>query len=767
MSNPTSKPSRPKPSFGDGGRLSRLTRRSATASAKRPKTVIALWVIFVFGLFAVGMSTGTKMLAGNDQNIGESKAANARLAEAGLDDPAVENMMVATDDPAATRQVTEQLVASLRDAENVKQVGDPYEAGGPLADGDRKALVQATLRGDPEEALDHVDGVLAAVDATEKANPEATINSIGPGTVDKEFEKIVEQDLRNAEMISLPITLLILLIAFGALVAASVPLMLGITSVIAAIGGLALISQVFPAGDASASLVVLLGLAVGVDYSLFYIRREREEREAGRGEEAALFATSATVGRAIVISGITVIIGLAGLAATGLPMFMSMALSTMLVVLIAMIGSLTVLPATLALLGDRINKGRIPGLSKLGRPRAGRSTTAKSALSMVPDSQMGFWDRLARMVTRRPLLAMVSAACVLGAIAVPALGLKSGESEYGLPKDSEVMVALTQIEENFPGAPATTDLVVTGSSLGGSEANSALEDLGGRALEVTGGSGTPAVRVSDDGRTALVRVPAPEVGPEENQRIVHELRDELPATLSQSLPGSQLKVTGETAETTDFGDRLDTVTPIVVGVILLLALILLIATFRSVPLAFAVVGLNLLSMAATYGVLVAVFQNTWAEGLLDFTSSGTIASWVPLNAFVILFGLSMDYTILVLERIRESRRVGRSPRAAAREGVAATAGTVTSAAAVMVAVFAIFPTLPMIEMKMLGVALAVGILIDATIVRGIALPAMVALLGERGVKGPARSKRRRSRPASASVREGRTTALPAWGDDAR
>lgn len=765
MSNSNSKPVRSKPNFGDGGRLSRLTRRSATASAKRPKTVIALWLILVFGLFAAGMSTGTKMLTGNDQNIGESKAANAQLADAGLGDPAVENMMVSTDDPAATRAATDDLIAHLRKSPDVKRVGDPFEAQGALADGGRKALVQATLRGDPEDAVDHVGGVISAVDATEADNPGVTVNAIGPGTLDKQFEKIVEEDLRNAEMISLPITLLILLVAFGALVAASVPLMLGVTSVIAAIGGLALISQVFPAGDASASLVVLLGLAVGVDYSLFYIRREREEREAGRGEEAALFATSATVGRAIVISGITVIIGLAGLAATGLPMFMSMALSTMLVVLVAMLGSLTVLPATLALLGDRVNKGRIPGVDRFKRRRAARRART-SGLSLVPDSQMGFWDRLARMVTRRPLLAMVSAACLLGAIAVPALGLKSGESEYGLPKDSEVMVALTQIEENFPGAPATTDLVVTGDSLDTGESRAALDEIGGSAMEVTGGKGSPEVRVSVDGGTALIRVPTPDARPQESKGIVHELRDELPATAGQLLPGSELKVTGETAESTDFGDRLDTVTPIVVGVILVLALMLLIATFRSVPLAFAVVGLNLLSMAATYGVLVAVFQNTWAEGLLDFTSNGAIASWVPLNAFVILFGLSMDYTILVLERIRESRRAGRSPRVAAREGVAATAGTVTSAAAVMVAVFAIFPTLPMLEMKMLGVALAVGILIDATIVRGIALPAMVALLGEHGVKGPARSKRRRPRTSPASLPEPRGN-VAAWSEDAR
>jgi len=745
--------------FGDGGKLSRMTRRCASASARRPKTVIALWLAFVIGLFMAGSMAGTQMLTGNDQNIGESKAANTLLADAGLTDPAVENMMISTDSAGETRAATENLVRKLEADPDVKAVGDPYEARGQLTDGGRKALVQASLRGDPEEAVDHVDGVVAAVNAAKAENPGMTVNSIGPGTLDKEFEKIVEQDLKTAEMISLPITLIILFIAFGALVAASVPLMLGITSVIAAMGGLGLISQVFPASDASTSLVVLLGLAVGVDYSLFYIRREREERENGRSPDAALAATSATVGRAIVISGITVIIALAGLAATGLPMFISMALATMLVVLIAVIGSLTALPAGLALLGDRVNKGRFPFVARIKRRRARRA-----GLSMVPDTKMGFWARLARVVTRRPLLALVSAACVLGAIAVPAIGLNSGESEYGLPKDSKVMVDLQKVESNFPGAPATTDLVVTGNSLDSGESKAGLKDLGEDALAITGGSGTPQVRISDDGGTALIRVPAPEQGPDRNQEIIHDLRDNLSTTAAQNLPGSELKVTGSTAETTDFGDRLDSAAPIVVGVILLLALVLLFVTFRSVPLAFGVVGLNLLSMAATYGVMVAVFQNTWAEGLLDFTSNGAIAAWVPLNVFVILFGLSMDYTILVLERIRESRRAGRDPRTAAREGVAATAGAVTSAAAVMIAVFAIFPTLPMLEMKMLGVGLAVGILIDATIVRGIALPAMVTLLGERGVKAPVRIGRRLR---SASAQRNQAPQLVTVGDDAR
>jgi RND superfamily putative drug exporter len=300
------------------------------------------------------------------------------------------------------------------------------------------------------------------------------------------------------------------------------------------------------------------------------------------------------------------------------------------------------------------------------------------------------------------------------------------------------------IERAFPGAPEDAELVVRGEALDGARAE--LAELGERAREVTGGRGEIEVSVAKDGRTALVEVPMPERSIDEDREVVDALRTDVAPTPDQVAPGATMLLTGDAADGVDVTDRFESTTPIVIAFVLGLALILLLATFRSVPLAIGVLALNLLSVAATYGVLTAVFQHTWAEGLLDFTSDGTVTDWVPLNVFVILFGLSMDYTILVLERIREARAAGRSPREAATEGVGATARTVTSAAVVMVAIFAIFPTLPLIETKMFGVALAAGVLIDATIVRGIALPAVVALLGERGVKAPKRRERRSARP---------------------
>ena len=303
-------------------------------------------------------------------------------------------------------------------------------------------LVQVTLRGDPDDASEHVAPIQRAVAAIARAHPEATLHEAGGGTLDKGFEEILQKDLQRAEVISLPITLVILLLAFGAVVAAAVPLLLGLTSVAAAMGAFGVISQVAPDGGTGGALVALIGLAVGVDYSLFYIRREREERRAGKDAHAALDAAAATVGRAIVVSGVTVVVALAGLLFTGLAVFTSMALATIVVVAIAVIGSLTVLPATLALLGDRIDKGRLPFLGRR-RPRA----------------DGGAWGRLARTVTKHPVVALVTAVCLLGTLAIPALDLQPASSyEEALPRDTPVVVAQRAIERAFPGAPNDAEL---------------------------------------------------------------------------------------------------------------------------------------------------------------------------------------------------------------------------------------------------------------------------------------------------------------------
>ena len=423
------------------GLLARITRRSAAASARRPKTVIALWLLLVIAFVTAGAMTGTKSLTGADAGVGESAKADQQLAAAGLRDPAVESVLIRSASEQTTAATASDLARRAAKLPEVASVRDDLtQAGG------RTTLVQVSLRGDPNDAGEHVDGLAAALEEVRGAHPGVRVQAAGPGTTDQAIGEVVSRDLRTAELISLPVTLLILFLAFGALVAASVPLLLGLTSVIAAMGGLGLVSQIAPIDEATSSLVVLLGLAVGVDYSLFYIRREREERRAGRDEHAALNATAATVGRAIVVSGVTVIAGLAGLLVTQLAVFTSMALATMLVVAIAVLGSLTVLPAVLALLGDRVNRGRLPGMSR--GLRQGRA-----------------WGALARAVTRRPLIALTVAGALLLALAAQALDMKTSGSAPSLPRDEPIMVAQRDIEQAFPGAPGAAALVVSGQHL--------------------------------------------------------------------------------------------------------------------------------------------------------------------------------------------------------------------------------------------------------------------------------------------------------------
>jgi RND superfamily putative drug exporter len=726
------------------GLLARVVRSAAGRSARRPRVVIALWLVLIFACVAAGAMTGTQRLTGSEAGVGESARADARLAQVGLADPAVESILVRSHDAAATRTAAGALERRARALSQVSTVRGPDDDAALSKAGGRVVLVQATLRGDPDTAGDRVEPLENAVAAVRSTHRGVTLQQAGPGSIDKEVQELVGKDLQRAELVSLPITLVILVLAFGALVAASVPLLLGITAVAGALGALGVVSHLAPMDDSAASLVVLIGLAVGVDYSLFYIRRERDERRAGRGPHAALEAAAATVGRAVLVSGLTVMAALAGLVVPGLAVFTSMGLATIIVVAIAVVGSLTVLPATLALLGDRVDRGRVPGLSWLRTRRAERG---------------GPWVPIAQAVTRRPAAALISAVCLLGALTVPVLDMRTaGQDVSAFPAGEPVVVAHRAVDRAFPGAPSAAQIVVTGQQLDSADARRGLQGLGHRALAVTRGTGEANVRIARDGRTAAVAVPMPDRGARSAAETVAALREHVAPTAERIEPGARALVTGQDARDADFTDRLSTMTPVVIAFVLGLGFILLIAAFRSPALAAAVMGLNLLSVGAAYGVLVAVFQHRWAEGLLGFTSNGTIVDWMPLLSFVILFGLSMDYTVLLLERVREARRAGLSPREAAAESVVATGGAVTSAAVVMVAIFAIFASLRLLAMKQLGVGLAAAVLLDATVVRAVALPAVVALLGERGPR--ARVRRRRAagwdhgRPAPAAASDG-------------
>ena len=730
------------------GRLARGVAAVSGAAARRPRLTAALWLALIAGLIIAGAIAGTRTLSAAASRTGESARADARLTAAGLRAPAVESVLVSSARRDATARAVSAIEAGARRLPAVASVRGAGDTPSLARAGGRTALVQVELRGDPDTAGDRVAGLERVVRSVAAGAPAVSVHEAGSASAEHAIGQVVGHDLHRAELTSLPITLIILIVAFGAVMAAVVPLLLGLTSVAGALGSLGLVSQLAPAGDATSSVVLLIGLAVGVDYSLFYIRREREARQGGAGDDsaAALQAATAGVGRAIVVAGTTVMVGLAGLLFTGLAVFTSMALGAIVVVAIAMVGSLTVLPATLAMLGDRIDRGRL--WSRRLR-RAGRN-----------QADAGVWAGVGRAVTGHPRTALVSALCVLGALAAPALAMRTATpGEHDLPAASPELVAIRAIERTFPGAPASAEIVVTGRGLGSAGARAGLRELGARAEAVTHGRGAVAVRVAADQRTALVAVPFADRGLSAAAATVTELRRAVTPTAVRIAPGTHALLTGDAAGSADFSARMSAATPVVLALVLGLAFVLLVAAFGSPWLALAVVGLNLLSVGAAFGVLVAVFQDGVGQSLLGFTSDGAIVEWLPLFAFVVLFGLSMDYTVLILERVREARLTGADARAAAALALTRTAGTVTSAAAVMIGVFAVFATLSLLEFKQLGIGLAAAIAIDATLVRAIALPAAVTLLGDRmRVRAPARSRSAVAHPAAHAGAPARTAA---------
>ncbi|MEA2467098.1 MAG: hypothetical protein QOJ57_1224 [Thermoleophilaceae bacterium] len=693
-----------------------IAARAGHWSANHRKTAIWGWLAFVVVALAVGMASGTKTIADSDNGNGESGRAERAAARA-FPDSASETVLVqsATLDVSAPR-----FQAAIRDVESrlaaTNVVRNVTHGSGEVSADRHSALVQFDIPGDQAQAEKVVDKTLAATTAAQAAHPQLTIEQVGDVSAQKALDKSFEDDFKKAETLSLPITLIILVIAFGALVAAGIPLLLALSAVAGTIGLVGLFSHVVPVDPAISSVILLIGLAVGVDYSMFYLRREREERAKGRSPREALEVAAATSGRAVLISGLTVMIAMAGMYFTGNATFSSFATGTMLVVAVAMIGSLTVLPALLAWLGDRVEKGRVPLIGRLRRDGG--------------DSRV--WGWILDRVLRRPLVSAVASGAILVALAIPAFSLHTAVPGFdSFPKDLQVTQTYKKIEKAFPGQPTPASVIVTARDVTDPAVRTQIAALRSRAL-ASGKLHEPvSVKVSKDHSTADVSIAVDGNGTDErSQASLALLRNALvPATVG-SVPGVDANVGGTTAGTTDFNDLMSSRAPIVFVFVLSLAFLLLLVTFRSIVLAAKAIVLNLLSVGAAYGVLVLVFQDGHGKGLLGFDYTGGITAWLPLFLFVVLFGLSMDYHVFILSRIREAVDRGMSTDSAIAHGIKSTAGVVTSAAMVMVGVFAVFGTLGAIEFKQMGVGLAAAVLIDATLVRAVLLPASMKLLGK-------------------------------------
>jgi RND superfamily putative drug exporter len=690
-------------------------------SAAHWKTATFGWLAFVLVAFALGGAVGTTSIDDNEPGPGESGRMD-RILDAGFEQPAGENVLVQsrtlrTTDPAFRAAVTD-VVARLSKLDAVQNVRSPLDSRntGQIAPNGHAALVEFEIRGDPDKAVDEIGPVLDTVDELQAAHPAVFVGEFGDASKIDAVVTAYADDLGKAGLLSLPITLIILVLAFGALVAAGIPLLLALTAVFATFGLIALPSAIFPVAMQAPALVLLIGLAVGVDYSMFYLKREREERAAGRSEQAALEAAAATSGRSVLISGLTVIVAMAGMFLTGDKIFASLGVAAITVVAIAMLGSLTVLPALLSKLGDRVDRARVPLVRRLPKT----------------NGEGRVWGAIVDRVLRRPLVSAVLAGGLLLALAAPALQLRMATpGPDTFPKSLPVIQAYTKMQQAFPGTALPANVVVQAPNVNATLVREAIRKLEQRAL-ASGRMHEPiTVDVNAKGTVANISIPIDgKTTDPEAVAALHVLRDEIVPNTVGGLPDVEAGVTGLAAQWQDGSDELRSNLPPVVVFVLLFAFALMLVAFRSIVVAAKAMLLNLLSVAAAYGVLVIVFQHGVGKGLLGFSSTSGIEPVVPLLLFVILFGLSMDYHVLVLGRIRELYDRGETMDDAISHGIKRTAGVVTSAAVVMVFVFSIFATLSMLFFKQFGVGLAVAILIDATIVRAVLLPATMKLLGE-------------------------------------
>ena len=714
-----------------------LTARVARWSATHPWRAIAAWITFIAICIVAGGMAGTKSPTDHQLGTGESGRASDIVASAGMHDPNVENVLITaragTLDQSAAKAIAAEVAARMKPLTEVQSVGDVT-----VSPNGQAVLLPVTMRGDPDKAGDHVKPLLAVTKSVQAAHENVRVEQTGGGSIDQGIGDELSNSFAKATKLSLPITVLILLVAFGAIVAAGVPVILALSAVGGAIGLTALASQIVPAADTINEVVLLMGMAVGVDYSLFYLKREREEmaklnglyalppnatkkeRKAARKATKlqAIEVAAATSGRAVLVSGCAVIVSMAGLYLAADVTFASLATGSIIVVAVAMLGSLTVLPALLAKLGRAVDRPRVPLLWRL---------------SNRPEREPRLWPALLRPALNHPGRTLTIALAGLILLAQPAFGMKLHNSTADdLPTSIPSVQAYHRLTAAFPSEASTLFVAVRSTPQDAAEVTTALTTLG-RDVQADPLFSTEAphpVISSPDGTVHRIDVDVPHAeNSKAAQQSLEKLRRQLVPNALKGMSSSQYAVGGDIAENHDFDQHAAQKLPWVMAFVLLLTFVMMAFTFRSIVVALTAISVNLLSAGAAFGLMVLVFQRSWAEGLLDFHSSGAIVAWLPIFLFVVLFGLSMDYHVFVVSRIQEGVKRGLSTRDAVREGITRTAGVVTSAAVVMVSVFAVFATLSMIEFKQLGIGLSAAVLIDALVIRIVVLPSAMTLMG--------------------------------------
>lgn len=729
-------------------------------SARHRKAVLLGWVLIVvvgFGAcMAVEPNTDIEMAgsgeAGEAQELFEDRF---DLEEGGTQEIVVFSHPSLTVDDPAYRETVQGLMEDLNglvveetsvvggttvvtDTRVVIDTTSHYDIGAPRElspfvaqneTGGDVTFAFVEMEGEFLDAVDNVHLILDAVAEAEAAPDGFEILIGGRASREKQISEIVGEDFGRALFINLPIAFLILILAFGAVVAALVPLALAMAAIITANGIMAIVSQVYPQDVSYSEMVLLMGLATGIDYALFVITRYRRERRAGRSKEAALQVASGTSGKAVVFAGTVVILAIGGMFLVQNAVFTSLALAAIVAVALAIVMSVTLLPALIAVLGDNVERLRVPFLS---------SGTGEGG---------GIWGAITDQVLARPAVLAGVTVAVLLAAASPILAFNLGFNGARSDPDAvEAKKALLALEDNFTIGLLKPAFVVVDA---GEKENVFAADIQASAAELVRMVGEETATkdsaespfgamaqepdINGAGDTEIIFVPINgDSGDQEAIDAVNHLRDDLVPAAFEDSPARAL-VTGVTASNIDFRDNILARTPFVFAFVLGLAFIILLVMFRSIVIPIKAIILNLLSVGAAYGVVVLIFQEGWPPGienLLGFEATGIVESWLPLFLFAILFGLSMDYHMFILSRIKELYEKGASNEESVSIGIKATAGTITSAAAIMVAVFSIFAFMRLLGMKQFGVGLGVAIIVDATIIRSILLPASMKLLGD-------------------------------------
>lgn len=716
-------------------------------SARHPWRAIVGWFLFVLLCLGAGIAAGNNEATTEDYWVGEAGHAESMATDGGLQRRPVEHILIRSAsgplDSDRAAEAARELTAGMRALDQVRSVAPPVRSQ------DGTALrVSVVMEGAELDARKNVVPLLDRTAEVAAAHPELVVEETGSPAISKGVNDQRGDDLALSERLSLPVTLVILLIVFGSVVMAGVPLLLALSSIAATMGLAMLASHLMPDPGVGTNMILLMGLAVGVDYTLFHLKREREERGRAGGRlspEALVELAAATAGRAVVVSGLAVIVCTATLYLATDVIFSSLATGTILVVAVAVLSSLTVLPALLVKLGHRAERRA----ARKAARRARRGTPAATRRVKPENGRM--FTALMRPARRHPAITLCVSTLVMLAVAAPALGLKlidPGRDTFS--RSIPAMRVYDRLTAAYPELLVKHEVVTRTSPGRAPEVRQALTELGRRAQAdpLFARDAEPVVRTSADGRVTVLELAVPHPAPsDEAIASLDHLRDRyIPATVGK-LSGVDTGVSGDVARGRDYVHHERGKLPLVIGFLLLLTFVTTAVAFRSVVIGLTGVVLNLLSAAAALGALVLVFQGTWAQGLLGFESLGAIASRVPLFLFVLLFGLSMDYQVFVVSRIKEAMEHGMTAREAVLDGIARSAKVVTSAALVMVTIFAAFVFLHLTEMKQMGFCLAVAVLLDAVVIRMMILPSALLLLGERAWR-PLRRPRTPDAPAA-------------------